>query len=360
MPHYGRGWDKTSARRRERPTASTTHSEKTRDAASGRRETRANATASSAMASSATRGCASIARALARGRERVGRRDARARARMSDVPAHESSLAAMGLTPERRTGGDVRTTRMTFTTSATCPFAHRCWLALTELDAGYDLDLVNLEAKTEAFETLFARAAPDARANPSVPILTHDGTIMVESALILKYISETFEREGKSIRASGKTGYYGQLFADTFQQCVPVFFKMLRATNEADLGEAVDAFVAGLKKANRVLELGAAARAWGPYACGEQFTTCDIMAMTFVPRFEIVLAHYRDFNLRETLARNECSALEKWIDAVSSRPSLVYTFGEITRLTGKTHEQAFVDHFAKFVTWRSNEGRVAT
>jgi glutathione S-transferase len=194
-----------------------------------------------------------------------------------------------------------------------------------------------------------------------VPILEHDGATMVESALVLQYVCATFETPGgASLRpTTAKAGYYGQLFADNFQACVPLYFKMLRATSEEELREATDAFVGGLKKANRCLELGADARAGGPYACGAQFTTCDIMAMTFVPRFEIVLAHYRGFDVRQAIRENDCAALESWMAAVSMRPSMQYTLAEIENMTGKTLADAFVDHFAKFVSWRPDSSGAA-
>lgn len=290
---------------------------------------------------------------------------------------HESSLASCGFAPVREgvaeasaaaaaeagssasssssssvvAGVAKETARMW--TSATCPFAHRPWLALVESGAPFELNVENLENKSEGFKATFARAAPDASGNPSVPILEHAGATMVESALVLKYVSETFggNDDAGLIPKDPVKGYYGQIFADTFQACVPLYFKMLRATSDEELAEAESAFIAGLKKANRCLELGASAREGGPYACGAQFTTCDIMAMTFVPRFEIVLDHYRGFNLRVTLKENDCAALESWIAAVSTRPSMVYTLGEIEKMTGKSLADAFIAHFAKFVSW---------
>ena len=279
---------------------------------------------------------------------------------------HESSLASCGLAPVREgvvvvadaDAGSVaassavakETARMW--TSATCPFAHRPWLALVESGAPFELNVENLENKSEGFKATFARAAPDASGNPSVPILEHAGATMVESALVLKYVSETFGKGDEGLIPKDPVkGYYGQIFADTFQACVPLYFKMLRATSDEELAEAESAFISGLKKANRCLELGASAREGGPYACGAQFTTCDIMAMTFVPRFEIVLNHYRGFNLRVTLKENDCAALESWIAAVSTRPSMVYTLGEIEKMTGKSLADAFIAHFAKFVSW---------
>ena len=266
--------------------------------------------------------------------------------------AHESSLAAMGFAPTRRDDG---AGAAVMTTSATCPFAHRPWLALVELDAPFALEVENLEKKSARFEALYRRSAPDASGNPSVPILEHDGATMVESALVLQYVCATFEKPGgASLRpTSAKAAYYGQLFADNFQACVPLYFKMLRATSEDELREATTAFIDGLKKANRCLELGVNARD-GPYACGAQFTTCDIMAMTFVPRFEIVLAHYRGFDVRRAIKENDCAALESWMAAVSTRPSMQYTLAKIENMTGKTLANAFIDHFAKFVSWRSD------
>ena len=277
---------------------------------------------------------------------------------------HGSSLASMGFAPRRLASAAesavVDENVVMFRTSATCPFAHRCWLALEELDVRpREVIMENLEDKSEAFKAEYARAAVDAKGNPSVPILTHRGATMVESALVLRYLAETFDGAGASAASASLLpkdtvkGYYGQLFADTFQTCVPLYFKMLRATNQDELDAATKEFIGGLQKANRCLELGANARAGGAYACGEQFTIWDIMPMTFVPRFEIVLAHYREFNLRVALKENGCDALEAWIAAVGSRPSLVSTLKQIEEIRGVTVQQAFIDHFAKFVSWRA-------
>jgi len=283
---------------------------------------------------------------------------------------HGSSLASMGFAPRRaRVEAEAEAASKSpvvdervvmFRTSATCPFAHRCWLALEELDVRpREVIMENLEDKSEAFKAEYARAAVDAEGNPSVPVLTHRGATMVESALVLRYLAETFDGAGASAASASLLpkdtvkGYYGQLFADTFQTCVPLYFKMLRATNQDELDAATKEFIGGLQKANRCLELGANARAGGAYACGEQFTIWDIMPMTFVPRFEIVLAHYRGFNLRVALKENGCDALEAWIAAVGSRPSLVSTLKQIEDIRGVTVQQAFIDHFAKFVSWRA-------
>ena len=284
---------------------------------------------------------------------------------VDDALVHSSSLASCGFAP-KRDGASVsagaaaatvtaaaESAAMTMWTSATCPFAHRPWLTLVELQAPYALNVENLENKSEAFKTTFASAAPDAAGNPSVPILEHDGATMVESALVMKYIVDVFGASSTNlVPQSAQSAYYGQLFADTFQSCVPLYFKMLRAMNDEELAEATTAFVGGLKKANRCLELAAKVRGDGPYVCGEQFTTCDITAMTFVPRFEIVLGHYRGFNFRVALKENGCDALENWVAAVSSRPSMVYTLGEIEKMTNKSVADAFIAHFAKFVKWQ--------
>jgi len=297
---------------------------------------------------------------------------------VDDALVHSSSLASCGFAPKRDGAATVtaaatavtaavtaaaesaavtaaaESAAMTMWTSATCPFAHRPWLTLVELQAPHALKVENLENKSDAFKTTFASAAPDAAGNPSVPILEHDGAIMVESALVMKYIVDVFGASSSTnlVPRSAQSAYYGQLFADTFQSCVPLYFKMLRAMNDEELAEAKTAFIGGLKKANRCLELAAKVRGDGPYVCGEQFTTCDITAMTFVPRFEIVLGHYRGFNFRVALKENGCEALENWVAAVSSRPSMVYTLGEIEKMTNKSVADAFIAHFAKFVKWQ--------
>jgi len=270
--------------------------------------------------------------------------------------ARDASATSPGVVGTKATN-DEKDDVVKFRTSATCPYAHRVWLAIRELDVEHEMTVENLENKSSAFKEQYAAHAVDAKANASVPIVAHKGATMMESALVLRYIAETFDG-GKSgmtsiLAKDPLAGYYGSLFAETFQTCVPLYFKMLRATNKEELDGATKEFIEGLKKANRALELGAKVRAGGSYACGERFTMYDILPMTFVPRFEIVLAHYRGFNLRMALKENGCDALEAWIAAVGARPSLVTTLKEVEKMRGTTVQQAFIEHFAKFVTWRA-------
>ena len=44
--------------------------------------------------------------------------------------------------------------------------------------------------------------------------------------------------------------------------------------------------------------------------------------------------------------------LARWMDASMDRPSMRQTLGEVGRVKGVDVGSAFIDHFAKFMSWK--------
>ena len=70
------------------------------------------------------------------------------------------------------------------------------------------------------------------------------------------------------------------------------------------------------------------------------------------PRVSIALRHYRGFALGDELDAMGLSKVKAWAEACAERPSMRRTLEELERVTGKYVATAFVDHFAKFVSWK--------
>ena len=277
--------------------------------------------------------------------------------------AHESSLASMRLAPAR--GANTATTssasskadgKNTLYFSATCPFCHKVWITMLEKNVSFDgFVWEDLENKSEALCKTFAAGSPDAEANPSVPVLSlSSGKIMIESDLVMNYFCCNETYPGVDLRPKTvEQRYDGQLFENTFNTVVPAFFKCLRAKNEAELESAISEVEHALTKADRCLQMNPSFGGDnGNYCCGNQFTSHDCATMGFLSRLRIVLKHYRNYDLNNTLQK--LPWLKSWADAVEAHPSLLKTYELIPGIVGKASvDEAFIAHFAKFVSWRS-------
>ena len=277
--------------------------------------------------------------------------------------AHESSLASMRLAPAR--GANTATTssasskadgKNTLYFSATCPFCHKVWITMLEKNVSFDgFVWEDLENKSEALCKTFAAGSPDAEANPSVPVLSlSSGKIMIESDLVMNYFCCNETYPGVDLRPKTvEQRYDGQLFENTFNTVVPAFFKCLRAKNEAELESAISEVEHALTKADRCLQMNPSFGGDnGNYCCGNQFTSHDCATMGFLSRLRIVLKHYRNYDLNNTLQK--LPWLKSWADAVETHPSLLKTYESIPGIVGKASvDEAFIAHFAKFVSWTS-------
>ena len=277
--------------------------------------------------------------------------------------AHESSLASMRLAPAR--GANTATTssasskadgKNTLYFSATCPFCHKVWITMLEKNVSFDgFVWEDLENKSEALCKTFAAGSPDAEANPSVPVLSlSSGKIMIESDLVMNYFCCNETYPGVDLRPKTvEQRYDGQLFENTFNTVVPAFFKCLRAKNEAELESAISEVEHALTKADRCLQMNPSFGGDnGNYCCGNQLTSHDCATMGFLSRLRIVLKHYRNYDLNNTLQK--LPWLKSWADAVEAHPSLLKTYELIPGIVGKASvDEAFIAHFAKFVSWTS-------
>ena len=76
----------------------------------------------------------------------------------------------------------------------------------------------------------------------------------------------------------------------------------------------------------------------GPYFCGEQFTTVDIMLLPWVLRFSLVLKRYHDFELPGKSEREGEEGVwerfAKWEDAALTRKSVQKTTSDPERYVG--------------------------
>lgn len=237
----------------------------------------------------------------------------------------------------------------------TCPFAHKAWLALVEREVDFEMRAVDLDDKQPDMIAAYGVASPDAGSVAKVPILIHDGASMIESALCATYVAETFKGGADILPANPAEGYVVSLWCETFA-VGPPFFRALRATSQSDVDAALDDLRATLRRCERCLEiahdrLGPDGMP-GPFVLGSKYSMAEVLTSTMLPRISVALGHYRGFRLHAAAEEMGLTRLARWMDASMDRPSMRWTLGEVGRVKGTDVGSAFIDHFAKFVSWK--------
>ena len=230
----------------------------------------------------------------------------------------------------------------------TCPFAHKAWLALVEREVDFEMRAVDLDDKQPDMIAAYGVASPDAGSVAKVPILIHDGASMIESALCATYVAETFKGGADILPANPAEGYVVSLWCETFA-VGPPFFRALRATSQSDVDAALDDLRATLRRCERCLEiahdrLGPDGMP-GPFVLGSKYSMAEVLTSTMLPRISVALGHYRGFRLHAAAEEMGLTRLARWMDASMDRPSM-------RCVKGTDVGSAFIDHFAKFVSWK--------
>ncbi|OLY78211.1 Pyrimidodiazepine synthase [Smittium mucronatum] len=192
-----------------------------------------------------------------------------------------------------------------------CPFVQRVSIALEETKMNYDTFDIDPKNKPDWYKTI----------NPQlkVPALRlPNGTSLVESALIVDYISEVHP-EAFLYPLNPLDKYKVRLFGvQVTEKLVPLTYRILTVDDGAPSVEHREKVLDILKLANDKLNENSNE---GPYFLGEQYSVADLLLSTFAYRTEIFS------KLRGDTFEN-IKGLERyyvWKEAVSNRPSFIKT-----------------------------------
>ena len=109
---------------------------------------------------------------------------------------------------------------------------------------------------------------------------------------------------------------------------------------------------AALRRCERCLELVQVGD--GPFVLGARYSTAEILTSTMLPRISVALGHYRGFRLHAAVEEMGLKRLSRWMEASMERPSMKRTLGAVGEMKGQDVGSAFIDHFAKFVSWKGD------
>ena len=267
---------------------------------------------------------------------------------VDDAQVHGSSLVATRLSPPRVVPKPL------IYLNATCPFAQKAWIALLEKDVDFDARFEDLANKSPEMCAAYGLATPYPSSPAKVPIFIHEGHVMIESALVAKYVATAFPTGNDINPASPSEEYAGGIFAETFNAITPNYFKALRAQSQDEVDAALDGVREVLKASERALRVGGGGvdGMKGPYAAGgSRYTIADVITSTMIPRVSVVLHHFRGFDLEKEVQVMGLTRLHAWMMAAMERPSMKASLKRAAEEHGTDLDTALIEHSQKFVSW---------
>ena len=189
--------------------------------------------------------------------------------------------------------------------SATCPFAQRTRMVLLEKNINFALIEIDLEDKPDWFKEI----SPYGK----VPVLKHDGNIVVESSIINEYLEEVFPKNPLLPLEPSKRALARRWIDFSNVRLIPYIYKIM-------LAQDIEAQNFNAKKLTQALlmiehdRLGSTSS--GPYWLGEDVGLVDLSFLPHLQRI-CVLEYYRNFYIPA-----ECVLLNAWLQLMSLRPSV--------------------------------------
>lgn len=232
--------------------------------------------------------------------------------------------------------------------SDACPYSQMAWIAFLEKERNpYNPTIFQmhyvcnfLKYKDPGYKLLSKLGIVD-----STPVLWHKANVFHESASVLEYIDACFPESSvaPSNNNNGDNGiqhkrlapsdpihaFNMSLFLDRYADLPKLWQTVLE---HKDPSTTATSSVAGQELLERLKMLDADLQKFpGPFLCGYPFTLADIFLIPFVERVQVVLKHYRNFEIPTTLTR-----LHSWYKVVSARSSFKISTADRTNASLKT------------------------
>lgn len=183
--------------------------------------------------------------------------------------------------------------------------------------------MIDLRAKPKTLVDLYERAKPGSRGGAFVPLLEHDGAIVVESVDVARYVDEipsVCERR-LAPAGAGAAGAAIDAFLVAWPDVEAAYYRVLTAPSQTAADAAAEAFVDELRNLDALLPPDG-----GPFLLGGDFSLAECVAAPWVQRWAVTLPKYRRLDAeRDLFEPNGLDRLAAWARAVRARPSAVAT-----------------------------------
>jgi glutathione S-transferase len=194
-----------------------------------------------------------------------------------------------------------------------CIYAHRCKIALHEVNAPHDIIRLPMIKKPD----WYAEIHPENK----VPALRNsDGKVLTDSVHIANFIAEAFP---STINLLPKDAWFRaeiRLFIQRWHDLIWGNFPKILMESDIEKRELLKSdYLQAMQQVNTLLLVNSKT---GPWAFGDTFTLADVIAAPHLSRF-FVLKHYENWEIPaddERFAR-----VLQWKNAVSQRPSVLAT-----------------------------------
>ncbi|OMJ22653.1 Pyrimidodiazepine synthase [Smittium culicis] len=205
-------------------------------------------------------------------------------------------------------------------TAKICPFAHRVVLALEESNLPYEAIEIDLYNKPEWYHEVNPAMKVPAMRLPS-------GEIMVESLLIVDYISKQYPKFNL-IPPTPFDQYKASILAGFYESnLITPAYKLLATTSNRS--ETNDIYADTIEKLQEFNDKLVSNNPIGPFIFGDHFTTADIAIIPFAERIDLVCKMLG-------LKFNDIPGLERyyaWKDACFKRPAYSSTVASYEELS---------------------------
>lgn len=199
--------------------------------------------------------------------------------------------------------------------AAWCPYCHKVWLTLEEKRIPYRVEKVPMSCYGKK-PAEFSRMQPSGQ----IPVAIIDGEVFRQSNDIIFHLEENFEGHPLVPDDDLLRSNVNQLLR-LEREFFGAWLGWLTARGGPGSGGRRVAFENSLQRVEEAL--GATAEQ-GPYFLGAEVSLVDIMFAPFLERAAASLVYFKGFTFRgaeDSVAREDYPNVNKWFDAMESRPA---------------------------------------
>jgi glutathione S-transferase len=204
--------------------------------------------------------------------------------------------------------------------SGVWPFAQRPWIALLEKGVEFEHKLIDLSNKPRDFLERYQAASGRAYGAGLVPLLEHDGNLVIESDVVAKYVSQHIkgvDGRGNDLYPTNKADEeLIKSFMNNWGHVTDTYYSVLTATSEKEVKKRKTSFIQSLDIINNLLKQ----RSSGAFLLGSAFSYAECISAPWIQRFYVTLPYFRGIDFEEDIL-NSFDLLPQWMGAVCGRPS---------------------------------------